>query len=261
MLFKYYIFSLLSPYLRNSDSYKDGNGEGLIERYLWVLGKYWDDNLKPLINNALELYNVGYFNNRFISYISYLIGCMPQGTLNDSTYKLIVKNWISINKVKGTKLCYYYLLSLYDSDLVVEVIEHYPVKVRRDEDPTRDDETSFRDMGCPNCTKYDINLSYLSEPTSLEAFEADIRFLISAIEPINCSLDLLTFSLIPSPYHLSDIIATSGKTESLTIMVSGEELITLSGDFTLPPDVTLPDTLLVDGIIPDEIILTSPEEV
>jgi hypothetical protein len=248
MNFKEYIFGLLSPYLRNSDSYKDGNGQGIMERFLGVLGKYWDDNLKNKIDNARELYTVGYNSNKFISYIASVKGCIPQGNLDDVIYNRIVKNWISINKIKGTKLGYKYLIFLYNPDLEIDITENYATLSSRDMEPKRDNESSFRDYGCPPCTKYNIEISYLTEPSDMTKFEADIRYLISGIEPINCKLDTLTFTLLLTPYRQNqDLINLSSNQEALSIKVNGLVVESSTGDFldyiqeeeviTGPPDV------------------------
>lgn len=50
-------------YFKEADTYKNSNGEGLLERYLQIFGKYLEDDLKPSIESMREYISVDVFND------------------------------------------------------------------------------------------------------------------------------------------------------------------------------------------------------
>ena len=57
------LINQLPFYFKEADTYKNSNGEGLLERYLQIFGKYLEDDLKPSIESMREYVSVGLFNN------------------------------------------------------------------------------------------------------------------------------------------------------------------------------------------------------
>jgi hypothetical protein len=187
--FQKYIFGLLPPYFKATDSYKDVNDKGLLERFLEALGMEWDERLIPPLENVNSVYT----DTKFIQMQANLKGGLPQGNLSDAFYTKLVQNWIHILKVKGTKLAYQQIFYLYDPSIIVNITENFPVGNSRDtgEFP-RDNPLALRDIFCRNCYNYSVFLTYDATNIPNRAkFEDDANYLISLIEPVNLKLTSL----------------------------------------------------------------------
>ena len=57
------LINQLPFYFKEADTYKNSNGEGLLERYLQIFGKYLEDDLKPSIESMREYISVDVFND------------------------------------------------------------------------------------------------------------------------------------------------------------------------------------------------------
>ena len=53
-LFKTYLFDKLPGFFKREDTFKDGNDEGLLERYLKIFGEELDENVSDDIDNYLD---------------------------------------------------------------------------------------------------------------------------------------------------------------------------------------------------------------
>jgi hypothetical protein len=221
--FQTYIFNLLPPYFKVTDSYKDVNGKGLLERFLEALGKEWDDNLTPKIANVSRVYT----DTKFINHQSKLKGGIPQGPLSDVFYEKLVKNWIYLLKIKGTKLCYEKVFRLYNPTFEVSIVEHFLVANPRDIGPyTRDDALAFRDATCKNCIDYEVHITYTGA-IDLEQTQADVAFILSLFEPLNVKLTLTTIGPL---FVTQDDYEFSGD-ETVNIIVNGVSLPTYNQTF------------------------------
>ena len=56
------LINQLPFYFKEADTYKNSNGEGLLERYLQIFGKYLEDDLKPSIESMREYISVDVFS-------------------------------------------------------------------------------------------------------------------------------------------------------------------------------------------------------
>ena len=56
------LINQLPFYFKEADTYKNSNGEGLLERYLQIFGKYLEDDLKPSIDSMREYISVDVFS-------------------------------------------------------------------------------------------------------------------------------------------------------------------------------------------------------
>lgn len=57
------LINQLPFYFKEADTYKNSNGEGLLERYLQIFGKYLEDDLKPSIESMREYISFDTFND------------------------------------------------------------------------------------------------------------------------------------------------------------------------------------------------------
>ena len=57
--FKQYVFTHLFPaYYRENDTYKDGDGKGILERFIEVCSEYLDTQIMPDIDNFMDILDV-----------------------------------------------------------------------------------------------------------------------------------------------------------------------------------------------------------
>lgn len=194
MLFENYIFSLLPPYFKNTDSYKDGSGKGLLQRYLEALGKEWDLNEKLKLEALLNAYDVS-SNPTLLHNISFMFGDFPQSILSDEVFKKLVKNAIHLLKVKGTRLSYEKIFALYNPSIVVTITENFPSVTSRDNPPDRDNPDSKRDSACATCVEYDVEIQY---PNTIDETEMEnvANLFITIMEPLNAKLGTLTLTTL-----------------------------------------------------------------
>lgn len=59
------LINQLPFYFKEADTYKNSNGEGLLERYLQIFGKYLEDDLKPSIESMREYISVDALNDNY----------------------------------------------------------------------------------------------------------------------------------------------------------------------------------------------------
>ena len=130
--FKQYVFTHLFPaYYRENDTYKDGDGKGILERFIEVCSEYLDTQIIPDIDNFMDILDVDKTPDIFLNYlweyfgyIPYAYGILTRGEpytpenvarwLNNPTgfpkadTRAILKYAISLYKIRCTD--YFYLI-------------------------------------------------------------------------------------------------------------------------------------------------------
>jgi len=143
-----HLFGKLPPYYKENDSYKDINGEGLLERYLQIFCAELDDNLTPYVDDLSNIINTDNISSitrenplELLQYISEFWGNPPDiGTGetysgNEDNYIELLKNMPHLNSYKGTTQGIEYYLNLYS--YTIDTITETSVSfVRYDETPT-----------------------------------------------------------------------------------------------------------------------------
>ena len=126
------IFSTLPYYFRKNDSYKNQNGEGLLQRFLGVIGEYFD-YLFSLAQSVMGagsdtgLINPVTTEEQYLEYIAEYVGNPPilykdeEGML---MYRHMLKYIVTLYHWKGTEKFYKALFGFYG--LGVEIEEEIP---------------------------------------------------------------------------------------------------------------------------------------
>ena len=143
------LINQLPFYFKEADTYKNSNGEGLLERYLQIFGKYLEDDLKPSIESMREYISVDVFSEND----------------NSNDYTEIVQS----------------LRGIFTSDYFWDFLGQMPY-ARLLKEPIRDIEAKSRDLASGSTykpifksfTKYDLG------PIKLTL--ADISYLFSIID-------------------------------------------------------------------------------
>lgn len=109
ILWRVFFFNKFPPYFRNNDSYKNDDGEGLMQRFLQVPGEYMEF-LEPYADNwVLNVRDIISCYNEFVANHANTLGNPPNIFPGDPDYIRFRKFlWyiVSIYKIKGTLKSY-----------------------------------------------------------------------------------------------------------------------------------------------------------
>jgi len=115
-----YLFSLLPGFFKENDSYKDGNNEGLLERYLEIFCKEVDEEVVPYIDSVGYLYDVSQLVSKlphvdplkFLDHIAELFD-NPPNIGSESQYIILLRYIRQIYQTKGTTIAINLFLAIY----------------------------------------------------------------------------------------------------------------------------------------------------
>lgn len=134
------LFNLLDQFpshFKENDTYKDSSGKGILERYLYVLGEYFANQVVPEIDNILDLIDVDTTPYPYTAFLWEFLGSLPYasglnskydatvdittqeywnnmlGELPVADYRNLLKYAISLYKIRGTLDFYNILLRFY----------------------------------------------------------------------------------------------------------------------------------------------------
>jgi phage tail-like protein len=187
MIFKDFIFNLFPSYFKENDSYKNGNGEGLFERYLRCFGEEIDNEILPYLENYLDELDPVTASSKMLQHISDSLGNPPDIFLNETQYRNILRYAVDVYKIKGTAASYQLLFSLlgYNTNIIEYTADEYIYDNGwfYDEDP-------FYDSSCPLCSEYSLLFTNASNPLSPISLTilALLESIIYWVEPINARL-------------------------------------------------------------------------
>lgn len=160
--FRDFFFGKLPIYYKINDTYKDINGEGLLERYLRIFGLEIDNNIKPKIDNYLDNIDPFTIDPQYLTTLGYTLGSPPDLTGNPNDYAKLIAYIISIYKIKGTLKAFQLLFALLGYN--VTITEYPPSQqVYFDDGSLLDTGLTF-DSGCPCCSDYSISVNSLLNP-------------------------------------------------------------------------------------------------
>lgn len=197
--FSEWIFNQFPPRFKEEDTYKV-SGRGLFERLLYSMGKEWDDNLIPSIENLYLQTDPTTCDSKFLNIISYFYGNPPNPLSYEDKYRILLSRITEVNKIKGTAASYVLFFKLIGLDVTVNEIE--PLVIRYDsEGPVYDYGGIRYDSKCPKCSDYTLDIVDLenlypefgADPIDPEILKLLIR-MIKYVEPINARLTGITYN-------------------------------------------------------------------
>ena len=182
------LVDLLPQYFRDNDSYKDSNGEGILERLLTIFGDYFKDEIQTPIDGILNVIDVETTDPRLLNFLWELMGAVPYAygvMMSNNSWKTyspespndpgswsevsssefplpdsrnLLKFVTSIYKKKGTLDFYPLLLSFYGYECTVkdesgDYLDPTPADRASEYIPLYDDEEMLYDDG----VTYDIS--------------------------------------------------------------------------------------------------------
>lgn len=207
MTIKEFIWDLFPHFYKEFDTYKDGEGKGLLERFIKIFGEEVDDEVLNILDEDSDDY---YQKNliplqadeKFINILAIFLG-NPPSILETLEYSKLLQYIVYIYKLKGTKLAYHLFLNLLGFTVVIEEFDPeettyeniYDNSLLYDELNYYDDESST--CATAYCSDYKLTLTPINEGTVLtEELENQIKTIVRFIEPINARLQPLEMELI-----------------------------------------------------------------
>lgn len=188
------IFKLYGNYIIKTDSYKNLEGRGLLQRYNELCAEDYDNNLQPRIESLVDNTLVPQTTLlNFLPYLNYMIGgSLFLGTAEDQIRKSI-RFATKLYQIKGTILSYETAFKMlgFTSIIIIE----YPAGGTFDNgnttsevqaEPYFDDFYRTFDETCPSCSAYTIRI--YGDLTLTDELHKAIFRAISFCEPINAQL-------------------------------------------------------------------------
>jgi hypothetical protein len=181
MDFRDWFFRQFPEYHQVNDSYKDINGEGLLQRYLRGFGVELDEEFIPYIDSFIDIIDLEKCDDKFLPLIAYLLGSPPNMDGTYATYRKLLLYAIALYKVKGTIQAYNIIANILGMSITIQ--EAIPAKkITYDDDSNPHyDEGFIYDSTCDNCSDYTIVYTGAVPQETLDAFDKIRPF----IEPIN----------------------------------------------------------------------------
>jgi phage tail-like protein len=193
ILLKDYLVDRLPPYIIDNDSYKDGNQQGFVERFVEIFGAELDDYYYNEISGIVDLIDPASAPASYLDYIAYSLGDLPNISTSDAHYRNILSFIISIYKIKGTAQSYKSIMTT--AKIYSTTVTEVPLAdITYDNGGTYyyDDGISYYDANCAVCSDYSLTL--LGTESMDAILYQKIRTLITLVEPINATLTTITYN-------------------------------------------------------------------
>ena len=201
--FKDWIFNQLPKYHQRTDSYKDVEGNGLLKRYLRVVGMELDEEFISYIDNFTDLVDYIKCDDKYLPLIGSILGYPPSIDGLSTTYRKILANILAIYKVKGTIRSYEMLFNLLG--LEVGILEEVPKRAVTYDLPDRYyDRGEQYDSHCEYCSGYWI--LYNSKDDTCNVHNTVDAPLLDTVKNIICFLSPInaTFLGMIEKYKVCD---------------------------------------------------------
>lgn len=212
--FKNLFKNLIPVYIRENDSYKNPDKEGLFERYMALFGESIDNEQANQIENYLNILDSSVAESKHLSHISDVLGNPPDIFKDINQYRNLLSYIVNVYKVKGTSEGYKLFFYILGFDVSVENLEPLNNTLLYDEGDEYDTEELIYDPEtCVMCSYYNIIIRQITgAPYSIDG--NTIQLLNNAIsfnEPINAKLKSFVIVLL-----VEDTITISSLTETVT---------------------------------------------
>jgi len=198
VFFESWLFGKFPYRYKKEDTYKDGNGKGIFERFLNALGKELDEEVMPYLEGHLDILDPITVNDDLLTYLAAVLGNPPDTLKDESKYRLLLKYITILNRLKGTVKDYDLLFEIFG--VTVTLTEAAITRLLYDNSLSYDDGELY-DRDCPLCTCYEIAISdpdgnYPAFGTLDDNPDLKDNFfkLVRYIEPIDMQLCAVTYN-------------------------------------------------------------------
>lgn len=198
---KDYLWGLIPESLRQRDGNKNAQGKGLLERFLSIFGEELNEEVVPLLENLINQLDPETADDIYLSELAFQVA-RPKDILEDlNIYRLVLKQIISLYKIKGTAKSYTFFFNLLG--MHADIVEHLPLDNVYDAGLIYDDNSAnahvYDETSCEvGCVEYSINYYNLPGKT-VAPLTGDLRANVIAIiqeflEPVDCKLRDLIYT-------------------------------------------------------------------
>ena len=195
--FRTWIFEKFPYYFWENDTYKDGEGHGLFQRYLETVGIELDSELVNKIPGLLDLTNAELVASKQLIHLAEVLGNPPDTFGDETKYRKLLKYITNINKEKGNLKGYQLIFGVLGVDVEIEEVygldNHYDTELQYDTD-------LHYDGNCPPCSNYtlaitdpDGNCPEIADAPTNPIINNLLMAIIKYVEPINAVLVDITY--------------------------------------------------------------------
>ena len=119
-----HLIDYLPFYYKERDTYKDGNGQGILEKLLEICGTYFQDNIKAEIDSSLEILDISSTSEYYLGLLWEMLGQMPfarvgrnPGLLSLSLQQQrdLIRYTNTLLKIRGTKKFFQIMFGIFNN--------------------------------------------------------------------------------------------------------------------------------------------------
>lgn len=191
------IFGFFGVNAKVNDSFKDGSGKGINERYHQAFGEDYDENVRVLIDDFHDnLYVPKKCLSQFIEYLEYNVGRPVIVFETDSFRRKMLELHHNITLIRGTLLSHEVLFKMLGmASVVVALVE----RVSGFDSPTTldDDDRTFDSSALICCQHYTITLTGVAPQDA--TLDASILRIALYLKPINSEIEAISYNGNPVP--------------------------------------------------------------
>lgn len=120
-----HLIEYLPFYYKDKDTYKDGNGQGILEKLLEICGTYFQDNIKAEIDQTLEILDIGSASKYYLNLLWEMLGQMPFArissnpgplSLSEEQQRNLIKYTNTLLKIRGTKKFFQVMFGVFSKE-------------------------------------------------------------------------------------------------------------------------------------------------
>jgi len=201
MDFKKYIWDLFPYFYKEHDTYKDGDGQGVLERFIKLCGEELNEYINPYLDETSEHY---YMKNldpmeaeqKFLKIISEFLG-NPPNPLGTSEFRILLNFILQLYQIKGTIKGYELFFSLLGFDTTITELTPsdqsatnlYDTEILHDKQYIYDEDSPT--CKTSHCSYYTLDLTPIDpEFTLTTELDTKLKQIVKFIEPINARLQV-----------------------------------------------------------------------
>lgn len=118
-----HLINHLPFYFKAKDTYKDGTGKGILEKFLEICGTYLQDNIKADIDNSLDILNINTTSSYYLNLLWDMLGQMPFARitstkslkLTEDQHRSLIKYTNTLLKIRGTEKFFQVMFGIFNN--------------------------------------------------------------------------------------------------------------------------------------------------
>lgn len=120
-----HLIDYLPFYYKERDTYKDGNGQGILEKLLEICGTYFQDNIKAEIDNSLDILDLSSASEYYLGLLWEMLGQMPFArvgrnpgplSLSIEQQRNLIRYTNTLLKIRGTEKFFKVMFGIFNNE-------------------------------------------------------------------------------------------------------------------------------------------------